>query len=210
MEKLLDILKKMPEYTAALQTLSEGKTAAITGIGQINRSHIVAGLHTHLEQPLVVICQDDLAAKRLNEELKAFLGQEFPVLPSRELTLYDSAVVSRGWEQKRLRQLYDLASSVTQLQIIAWDALSQRTLPPVILNQAAFRLEIGKEYPIEELIRQLTECGYSRCGMVEGAGQFAVRGGILDVYSPAAEFPVRAELILCLYFVHSKEGQTAL
>ena len=54
MEKLLTVLKNMPEYATALQTLSEGKAAAITGIGQINRSHIVAGLHTHLEQPLVV------------------------------------------------------------------------------------------------------------------------------------------------------------
>ena len=98
MEKLLHILKEMPEYTGALQTLSDGKSAAITGIGQINRSHIIAGLYTHTDRPLVVICQDELAAKRLNEELKAFLGAEFPVLPSRELTLYDSAVVSRGWE----------------------------------------------------------------------------------------------------------------
>ena len=193
MEKLLEILKKMPEYATALQTLSEGKSAAITGIGQINRSHMIAGLYAHTDNPLVVICQDDLAAKRLAEELKAFTGTEFPVFPSRELTLYDSAVVSRGWEQKRLRQLYTLAAGDTRLQIMAWDALSQRTIPPAVLNQCAFRLKIGNEYPIDDLIRLLTECGYSRCGMVEGPGQFAVRGGILDVYSPAAEFPVRAE-----------------
>ncbi|MBR2938046.1 MAG: transcription-repair coupling factor [Oscillospiraceae bacterium] len=193
MEKLLEILKSMPEYATALQTLSEGKTAAITGIGQINRSHIIAGLYAHTDRPLVVICQDDLAAKRLSEEFKAFLGADFPVLPSRELTLYDSAVVSRGWEQKRLRQLYALAAGDTRLQIMAWDALSQRTIPPTVLNQAAFQLETGKEYAIDELIRSLTECGYSRCGMVEGPGQFAVRGGILDVYSPATELPVRAE-----------------
>jgi len=193
MENLMEVLKSMPEYTAVLQTLSEGKSAAITGIGQINRSHIIAGLYTHTDRPLVVVCQDDLAAKRLSEELKAFTGTDFPVLPSRELTLYDSAVVSRGWEQKRLRQMYDLATGNTRLQIMAWDALSQRTIPNAVLNQAAFSLKIGNEYSIDALTRLLTECGYSHCGMVEGPGQFAVRGGILDVYSPAAEFPVRAE-----------------
>ena len=193
MEKLLDVLKTMPEYTTALEVLQNNKNAAITGIGQINRSHIIAGLYAHTDTPLVVICQDDLAAKRLCDELKSFVGQDFPILPSRELTLYDSAVVSRGWEQKRLRQLHDLCCKKTRLQIIAWDALSQRTIPPSVLQSATFTLQVGKEYPLDTLLSQLTSAGYSRCGMVEGPGQFAVRGGILDVFSPAAEQPVRAE-----------------
>ena len=48
--------------------------------------------------------------ERLQEELKAFSATEPAILPDRELTLYDTSVVSRGWEQKRLRQLYRLAS----------------------------------------------------------------------------------------------------
>ncbi len=193
MEKLLAILKSMPEYTMVLDTLQSGKTAAITGIGQVNRSHVIAGLYAHSEKPIVVICQDDLAAKRLEEELYAFLGQHCPVLPSRELTLYDTAVVSRGWEQKRLRQLYDLTTGNTRLQILSWDAASQRTVPPAVLKNAVFSLEIGKTYDPDALTAQLTGIGYSRCPMVEGPGQFAVRGGILDLYSPAAELPVRLE-----------------
>jgi len=140
-----------------------------------------------------VICQDDMAAKRIAEELKAFLGKTFPILPSRELTLYDSAVVSRGWEQKRLRQFYDLQLGNTPVQILSWEAMSQRTIPPQVLTGCTFRLEIGKEYPMDWLLNALTGAGYSRCAMVEGPGQFAVRGGILDVYSPAADLPVRAE-----------------
>ena len=193
MEKLLDILKSMPEYTAALDALQQGNTAAITGIGQLNRSHMIAGLYAHTDSPLVVICQDDMAAHRLCQELKAFLGAEFPILPSRELTLYDSSVVSRGWEQQRLRQLYDLSCGNTRLQIMAWDALSLRTMPPAVLENATFSLEVGGQYNLDNLIEQLTHIGYSRCGMVEGPGQFAVRGGILDVFSPAAPMPIRAE-----------------
>ena len=135
-----------------------------------------------------------MAAKRLQEELKAFLKETVPVLPSRELTLYDSAVVSRGWEQKRLRQLYDLACGNTPIQIFSWEALCQRTMPPKVLLDAAFRLETGKGYQLDDLLNRLTASGYSRGGMVEGPGQFAVRGGILDIFSPAADMPVRAEL----------------
>jgi len=193
MEKLLTFLKSIPEYSILLEGVSRGESSAVTGIGQINRSHMLAALHGDIARPLVVICQDDTSARRLKEELHAFCGISAPVLPSRELTLYDSAVVSRGWEQKRLRQLYDLANGKTKLQVMSWDALSQRTMPPTVLQQGSFTLTVGKEYEITQLLAQLTSAGYSRCAMVEGPGQFAVRGGILDVFSPAADLPFRAE-----------------
>ncbi len=193
MKQLISALKSLPEYNTLLESLKKDQTAAVTGIGQINRSHLIAGLRQDAMRPLVVICQDDMAAKRLQGELKAFLGTETPILPSRELTLYDSAVVSRAWEQKRLRQLYLLLMGQTPIQIMTWESLSQRTMPAKVLAQGAFRLETGKEYILEDLLTHLTNAGYSRCGMVEGPGQFAVRGGILDVYSPAADQPIRAE-----------------
>ena len=193
MEQLISLLKTMPEYTTLLSSLAKGQSAAVTGIGQINRSHLIAGLRRHTSSPLVIICQDDIAAKRLQGELKAFLGETAPILPSRELTMYDSAVVSRAWEQKRLRQLYDLALGKTPMQILSWESMSQRTMPPAVLRRAAFCLETGKEYTMEQILQDLTNAGYSRCAMVEGPGQFAVRGGILDIFSPAADKPFRCE-----------------
>ena len=193
MEQLLSLLKTIPEYKTMLSALQKGESAAVTGIGQINRTHMIAGLYRDVQRPMVLLCQDDMAARRLQEELKCFLRIEAPILPSRELTLYDTAVVSRAWEQKRLRQLYDLAVGKTNLQILSWEALSLRTIPKHRLLDAAFTLEVGREYPIDELIAQLSAAGYSRCGMVEGSGQFAVRGGIIDIFSPAADQPIRAE-----------------
>ena len=193
MKPLIKVLHTIPEYRTLLDSMIQNQSAAVTGIGQINRSHIIAGLHRDGGRPLVLICQDEMAAKRLQEELNCFLGQTVPSLPGRELTLYDTAVVSRSWEQKRLRQLYELATGQTQVQIFSWDALSQRTMPRDVLLQGAFTMEAGKEYDIDELLKKLSGAGYSRCGMVEGPGQFALRGGILDVFSPAADRPFRAE-----------------
>ncbi len=193
MNKLLSVLKTIPDYNSLIGCVRENSCAAVTGIGQINRSHFIAGLYHELGRPIVVICQDDMAAKRISEDLAAFLGMTAPILPSRELTLYDSAVVSRGWEQKRLRQLYDLRCGKTPLQIIPWNSLSQRTMPPATLENAAFTMCVGNEYPIDILLAKLSGAGYTRCGMVEGPGQFAVRGGIVDIYSPAADYPIRAE-----------------
>ena len=124
MEKLLSSLKNIPEFQVLLKALEDHQSAAVTGIGQINRSHLIAGLSTQQAAPMVVIVQDDIAAKRLQQELKDFLGGTAPVLPHRELTFYDAAGVSRSWEQKRLRQLYELASGQTGLQILTWEALT--------------------------------------------------------------------------------------
>ena len=193
MDQVLWMLKTSPEYAALVEGLNRGESAAVTGVGQINRSHMIAGLRQDTKRPIVILTQDDMAARRMQEELKCFLHEEVPILPSRDLTLYDAAVVSRSWEQKRLRQLYALAQGQIPLQIMSWEAASQRTLPPAVLSKAAIHLEVGREYPLDSLIAFLVTAGYSRCGMVEGVGQFAVRGGILDIFSPASDKPVRAE-----------------
>ena len=193
MEQLLSLLKTIPEYNTLLDAIAQGENAAVTGIGQINRSHVAAGLCRDVKRPLILVCQDDMAARRLQAELKGFLDLTVPILPGRELTLYDASVVSREWEQKRLRQFHDLLTGKTTVQILTWEALSLRTMPPEVLKQAVFTLNTGREYPIEGLLSRLTAAGYSRCGMVEGPGQFALRGGILDIFSPAAEKPVRVE-----------------
>lgn len=190
---LLFLLKTIPEYGVLLETLKKDQCAAVSGIGQVNRSHMIAGLASDMDRPMVILCQDDISARRIQEELKSFLGQTAPILPGRDLTFYDAAVVSRAWEQKRLRQLYDLRRGAVPIQIMTWEAMSQRTIPPEVLVSATLDMVVGKEYPLEPLISRLTSAGYSRCGMVEGVGQFAVRGGIVDIFSPASDRPVRLE-----------------
>ncbi|MBO5867486.1 MAG: transcription-repair coupling factor, partial [Oscillospiraceae bacterium] len=193
MEKLLTFLKSIPEYEMLISAANQKEAAAVTGIGQINRSHLIAGIHSDIKRPIVLICHDDATARRLQEELNAFTSLSPDILPNRELTLYDSAVVSRGWEQKRLRQLFDLIQGKTRIQIFTWEALCQRTIPVQTLKEAVFTLQIGNEYALDRITERLTNLGYSRCPMVEGPGQFSVRGGIVDIFSPAADYPVRVE-----------------
>ena len=190
---LLFLLKTIPEYASLVESLKSDQTAAVTGIGQINRSHIIAGLYQDVGRPIAILCQDDMAARRIQEELKCFLGLTAPILPGRDLCFYDAAVASRSWEQKRLRQLDEWNRGSVPIEIFTWEALSLRTMPPETLRSACICLEVGQEYSLEELSARLVSAGYSRCGMVEGPGQFALRGGIADVYSPGEDQPVRLE-----------------
>ena len=193
MDLLLKALHGLPEYETVLKTLRRGKCAGISGAAQINRSHLIAGLRRELEAPMLVLCQDELACRRTQEELAAFLGTAFPILPGRDLTFYDTAAASRQWEQKRLRLLHRMALGLEPLVIASWEALALRTMPRNVLLGAAISLRPGALFELDELAERLLRSGYTRCQMVEGAGQFALRGGILDVFSPALEKPLRVE-----------------
>ena len=104
MDLLLQALKELPEFRQLWILARAVRLPPRTGLAQINQ-YVIAGLYGLGDRPLAVLCPDDLAARRMQSELKAFLGQEPPVLPGRELNLYDAAAASRVWEQRRLRQL---------------------------------------------------------------------------------------------------------
>ena len=193
MNVLLSLLHSSPEYESLRTMLDTGQTAAVSGVSQIARAHWIAALHEDTGRPVVAVCQDEMAASRLAAELTAFLGQPPVTLPSRELTFLDAAGVSREWEQRRLRILYDLSAGRIPVLVTTLEALQLRTIPKSTLYAASIRLTAGGSYDLDKLTEQLTAAGYTRASLVEGAGQFALRGGILDVFSPAHDQPVRAE-----------------
>ena len=193
MNILLQALEKSPEYQQLLDAISRGSAAAVSGLSQITRSHFLAALHAKSSRPSVFLVQDELAASRLQEELESFLGVQIPILPERELTFVEASGVSRQWEQKRLKLLYDLAAGKLPLLIASFGAMALRTMPRAVLFSASILLRVGASFTPEDLIERLTQAGYSRTTLVEGVGQFALRGGILDVYSPGEAMPVRCE-----------------
>ncbi|MEA4965896.1 MAG: transcription-repair coupling factor [Oscillospiraceae bacterium] len=193
MDLLLSALHEAPEYQALCAIAQSGGCAALSGLSQMTRSHVTAALYRDLARPTLVVCQDEETARRAQEELHSFLDEEPPILPSRDLTFFEAGAVSRGWEQKRLRQLYALATGQTRLQIASLSALTLRTIPRDILLSAAVALKLGERCDVDRLTGQLAALGYTRSTLVEGPGQFALRGGILDVFSPSAGDPVRVE-----------------
>ena len=193
MKPLLSVIRDLPEYQTLTQTLDRGYAVGVSGAAQLCRSHILSSLIDQAGGCAVVVCQDEIAAGRIQSELEAFLGVSFPILPQRELTLYDASAVSRGWEHQRLRLLYRLRRGEVPGVIAPVTALRQRTMPPEIMTAAAILLRPGDVMAPEDLAARLTAAGYRRGELVEGVGQFALRGGILDVFSPGEDLPARVE-----------------
>ncbi len=193
MELLLSALRGLPAYQTAVKQIEKNQSVGISGAAQINRSHLIASLVQNTQRPAVILCQDELALRRTQSELENFLGVEAAVLPPRDLTFHNASVVSRGWEHQRLRRLHELARGNCRLLLTTWEAVALRTMPKSVLFSAALELQLGAQIEPEAIVERLVQSGYSRSTLVEGVGQFSVRGGILDVFSPAYENPVRME-----------------
>ena len=194
MKLLTQILSGVPEFPRLLAALdSGGCPAAVSGLSAVHRAHFAAGIWQQTGRPVVLLCADETEADRLAEDLTAFTGQAVRRLSARDFTFHNAAVVSRQWEHRRLSALRALAAGESPLTVCTVESLLQRTLPRALLTQCAQMLRVGESHDLPELAERLSAAGYTRCEQVEGVGQFALRGGILDVFSPAFDRPVRAE-----------------
>ena len=193
MKQLTQILSRLPEYRELCAKLDGGRSPVeVSGLSGVHRAHMAAALSADLEAPVVVLCPDENEGRRLAGDIHSLTGQEPLMLMGREYTFHD-ATISHQWEHKRLRTLYRLREGNFSFLIATVEGLMQRTLPPETLDRASVRLSVGDSIPLKELTDRLIAMGYGRCQQVEGPGQFSLRGGILDVYSPGMEAPVRAE-----------------
>ena len=180
---------------AALPYLMEsgGLPALISGLSGVHRANLAAALFEKLESPMFIICPDDASADSIARDMESMLGIRPTVLLSREFTFYPSLAASRQAEQQRIAALDKLAKESSPLTVCTASALLQRTIPPELLKSSAFTVSDGGSCDPEELERALIRCGYSKTAQVEGAGQYARRGGIMDFFSPIYPEPIRIE-----------------
>ena len=194
MKPLLSALNDIPEYRSLLAAIDNGACpAAFSGLSAVHRAHFAAGIRQELNRPVVVVCADEGEAERMARDLAALSGEEVRTLSAREFTFHNAAVVSRQYEHRRLSTLRALAAGECPLLVCTVESILQRTIPKTLLTQAAQVVRMGERYDLGELAGTLAAAGYTRCEQVEGVGQFALRGGILDFFSPAHPKPVRVE-----------------
>ena len=194
MKPLLSALNDIPEYRSLLAAIDNGACpAAFSGLSAVHRAHFAAGIRQELNRPVVVVCADEGEAERMARDLAALSGEAVRTLSAREFTFHNAAVVSRQYEHRRLSTLRALAAGECPLLVCTVESILQRTIPKILLTQAAQVLRMGERHDLGELAGTLAAAGYTRCEQVEGVGQFALRGGILDFFSPAHPKPVRVE-----------------
>ena len=193
MKQLGAALAALPEVRELLLSLDAGASPiAVSGLSSVHRAQLSAAVRQKMQRPLLVVCADENEANRMAGDLHELLGEEVSLLFAREWQLRDRVSASHGWEQQRIGTLCRLAAGEASVLVATVDALMQRTLPPALLRGAVTEIKVGARFDLAALSKKLVEIGYVRAETVEGVGQFALRGGILDIYSPLSA-PVRVE-----------------
>jgi hypothetical protein len=133
----------------------------------------------------LVICHSDKECARTAELLRRF-GIAASVFGTRDLNLYN-ITASHDYEHERLRVLFGITHGTLDAVVATPDAALGYTVPRDRLQKTCFRLDFDTPVDLASYARRLCEAGYVRVDMVDGMGQFAIRGGILDVFPPVFE-----------------------
>ena len=186
--QLLDTVKKEfrthKPYPIAISGLCDGASdAAFVSLIEDTR-----GLRSGM--PLFIVCPEEKECLRLQKMLLSF-GIEAGFYLNRDLNFYN-ITASREYEHERLKVLFGIINSELDAVITTPDAALSYTMPPIRLKESLIKIDGSTICEPRELCRRLALSGYTRVDMVDGAGQFAQRGGIIDVYAPGG-FYISAE-----------------
>ena len=167
---------------------------SVSGLSNIHKAQL---LYTHSQEGkvLIAVTGSEASAKRLCDDINEMAEREIAVLfPSKELSLTHSEGASADYEHQRISALVKAVRNECCIICAGIEAVMQPTIPPDILIDSIITIESDSEIQTEKLSLSLSASGYQRCEMVEGAGQFSIRGSIIDIFPVQSKLPVRIEL----------------
>ncbi len=197
---------KQPAFQKMLRALELHQTPAnLIGLSAIHKAHYISAAAAVCSEKILVITEDESTARKMCEDINAFhqnplelqAGENASpiaaVYPTRDIFFHGIEGASAEYQQQRISVLSQLSENKISVVLAPYEACLQYTIPPEELSKRSFTIQAGGVYSIEELTIALTKAGYVRRSQIEGSAQFALRGGILDIFPCDLSKPVRIE-----------------
>jgi transcription-repair coupling factor (superfamily II helicase) len=173
----------------------------VSGLTATARSLYLPLMARAAHQPVIIVVADNKAAEALELSLRVcceLTGAIDPArvvrLPAHDVLPFEHLSPHPEVQEKRAAALWKLATGAVSILIAPAEAAAMRLFDRDYYASLAVTLRRGEEIDIEVLIAHMTSVGYTQVDLVEMPGQFTRRGGILDIYSPEADRPIRIEL----------------
>jgi transcription-repair coupling factor (superfamily II helicase) len=200
-ERLESVLRHPSMEGALAQLRSNGNHISVSGLHDVAKALVAAYVAHELRRPAFLVTESNRRAEALAETVR-FFSSIFPsalggvtTLPAFDTLPWQSQSPHPDILERRAATLFRLADGQISLMIAPVTAALWRYQDPYAYLSLARTLARDTEVPLEDLLLHLGSVGYTRTEMVELPGQFAVRGGIIDVFSPESQRPVRIELL---------------
>ena len=189
------LTEPLREYTVIedLKTaIGKGKTPIrVTGCADAQKSNLISAVSEKFPVKLI-IAENDLRAKEIAEDM-GFYDRNVYLYPAKDILFYSADVRNNTIQRERLSIIKKLLGGEALTIVTSVAAGLDRLPKPERLKAQMLRIDSKFSMEPEELAKKLVALGYSREGITELAGQFSVRGGIVDVFPVQEEVPIRIE-----------------
>ncbi|MEG0191062.1 MAG: CarD family transcriptional regulator, partial [Lachnospiraceae bacterium] len=169
-------------------------------VGMIQIAGCVTSQKTHMMYALsdgsscrIIACSGESKAKQIYEEYR-FLDRNIYLYPAKDLLFYQADLRGKMLVKQRMEIYQAIIEKENTTVITTFDGFMDALLPLDKIRERIIHMKVGEVIDFLGLQTQLAKLGYDREVQIEGAGQFAVRGGILDLYPLTEELPIRIEL----------------
>lgn len=165
----------------------------IEGLSESGKSYVINGIYEVSNKPVVIITNSDMEAKNLYEDLNLYLSNVY-YFPAKEIVFYNVDAISGDLRWARLNVIKEILSNNKNIIVTSIDAFAARYTPKDLFKTHTVSISVGDEVDFKELSKILVEAGYDRVDVVEGKGEFSLRGGLLDLFPTNSIYPYRIEL----------------
>lgn len=166
----------------------------ISGISESRVAPVAARISESSKGQTLIIAASPVRAARLAGDLSFFIDKKIYVMPQEEETFFRYEAKNHDVLVERLRILKALCSGEDCIVIAPALAAVKKLPPRRIYEEKVLKIQVGTELDTAEVKKQLSDMGYERYNIIDAQGQFAVRGDIIDIYTPDGALPYRIEL----------------
>ena len=193
----------MQAFTAPLMELAEFETVLkkrreqkgiIQFAGCVNsqKTHMMYALSDGFDFKIIAV-SSEMKAKQIYEEYR-FLDNNVYLYPAKDLLFYQADLRGKYLLKQRMEVFQAMEEQKSVTIVTSFDGFMDALLPPEMMRERIRSLKLGESVDFEQLKKDMVLLGYEREEQIEGPGQFAVRGGIMDIYPLTEEVPIRVEL----------------
>ncbi|MEW6286200.1 MAG: transcription-repair coupling factor [Chloroflexota bacterium] len=202
MQLILDAIRSLPQYQRLLKQVQTGGHPAGLGLPRSARLPVLAALHGDVDRPILLITDRADHALSLFDELGFWIKSPRYHFAEPNPLFYEQAAWGIATRRERLQTLIALAEyhlpfaqkpATPPVLVASVRSLITRTLPRRDFLKACRKLSVNQTAQPDVLTHAWAEIGYQRVNTVLEPGQFSKRGGILDIWTPAENLPVRLE-----------------
>ncbi|MDD3839001.1 MAG: transcription-repair coupling factor [Clostridia bacterium] len=187
-------LAQSKEYMEIIQGIEDGRMpVSISGLEDSQKNYILSSIIRKKKVNSLIITYSEEQAKKIFNDMQFFLNSDVCLFPEKELTFYNIQAHSNEMIAQRLSVIKRIMEDDDLTVVASITSILPRLSPMEYYRRFMVVLEEGMEVDRDKLIETLINAGYERMDIVEGKGQFSVKGGIIDVFSLISENPFRIE-----------------